>query len=137
VIALREARLADAQRVYAWNCAPDVRALSGDARPVSLAEHLRWYAARVKQGSFWIVEADGAPVGTVRLDGDAISIALDASARGRGVGKQAIAAACAGRASVTATVHAENLPSRRAFEACGFTQAATSGAFLTYRWSPT
>lgn len=137
MISLREARLADAQRVYAWNCAPDVRALSGDPRPVSLPEHLRWYAQRIKQGSFWIVEADGAPVGTVRLDGEAISIALDASARGRGIGKEAIAAACAGRASVTATVHVENHPSRRAFEACGFTASATSDAFLTYRWSPT
>jgi RimJ/RimL family protein N-acetyltransferase len=137
VIALRDATIDDAQRVYAWNCAPDVRAASGDQRPVAYADHLRWYQRRVQAGEFWIVEEDGEPVGVVRIDRDAISISLAPEARGRGIGQLAIAAACARRGEpIVATVRTTNAASRACFEACGFSTVALRDAFVFYRWSP-
>jgi len=140
VVALRDAGPGDAGSVYAWNCATDVRALSGDPRPIAFADHVRWFERRVAAGSFWIVELDGAPVGTVRLDGAAISIALDGSVRGRGVGRRAIAAACgrvaqAGGGAVVAKIHVRNHSSRACFEACGFRPVAERDGFVSYQWS--
>ena len=63
MIALRDARPDDAERVYAWNCAADVRAVSGDPRPVALADHVRWYRRRLRDGAIWIIESDGEPLG--------------------------------------------------------------------------
>jgi spore coat polysaccharide biosynthesis protein SpsF len=138
VISLRDARPEDAQRVYAWNCAPEVRALSGDARPVAFTDHVRWFRKRLREPRMWIVEDLGVAVGIVRIDGDdAISIALDPAARGRGIGRRAIAAACALRdGAVVASIHQDNHASRACFEACGFAAFAQRDAFVTYRWSP-
>jgi L-amino acid N-acyltransferase YncA len=141
-VSLRAAAAADCVQVYAWNFAPDVRAVSGRRTIVSLAEHSAWYTRRITDGGIWIVLVSGAPVGVVRIDGSGpgmISIALDATARGRGVGKRAIAAACdAWARPVVAQIRNDNLPSRAAFEACGFTAVATMSTdeLVTYTWRP-
>ena len=137
MIALRDAQPDDAERVYAWNCAADVRAVSGDPRPVALADHVRWYRRRLRDGAIWIIESDGEPLGVVRIDRDALSIALAPEARGRGIGRRAIAAACARRKEpIVATVRTTNTVSRACFEACGFAAVAMRDAFVFYRWSP-
>lgn len=142
-VALRAARTEDCEQVYAWNCAPDVRAVSRDARPIHFDDHRRWFARRMKLATpLWIIEADGEPAGTVRLDRDehariSISIALGAAARGRGIGRRAIELACARWAAV---VHAEildtNLASRACFEACGFVPLEHHANLVTYVWTP-
>lgn len=138
MITLRDARPEDSARVHAWNCAPEVRALSGDPRPVAFAEHTRWYRQRIRIGAMWIIEHAGDPVGVVRIDGNKISIALAAEARGRGIGRHAIVAACAKRREpIVATIHTTNYASRACFEACGFAAYAEGDAFVSYRWSPT
>ena len=140
MIALRPATMEDCERVWAWNFAPDVRAVSNDTTVVALAQHVTWYANRLSLAGapMWIVEDEGAPVGVVRIDPDGrISIALGAEARGRGIGKRAIAAACGAWARpVVATVRNTNEASRACFEACGFAKTAATDEVVVYQWRP-
>ena len=140
-ITMRDARIDDCDRVFVWNCAPEVRAMSGDPRIIALSDHRSWFQRRLSGGPMWIVEDDGAPVGVVRLDPGAdvtvISIALAPEARGRGIGRRAIAAACASYARpIDATIRVRNSASRACFEACGFVLTSVTEDLVTYRWSP-
>ena len=139
--ALRAALPADCEDVYAWNCAPEVRAISGDPRPIALADHVQWFQRRVQHGQIWIVEDAGTAAGVVRIDphGDTarISIALAPRARGRGLGRRAIALACAAYAApVDAVIRIDNSASRAAFESTGFALISVTASFATYRWRP-
>ncbi len=137
MISLRAATLADCEQVWEWNFAPDVRAMSNDPAVVELARHAAWFARRLAAGAFWIVEADGAACGSVRIDGGRISIALAHTARGKGIGKRAIAEACAAWGQpVTAQIREDNQPSRAAFEACGFIANENADRVVTYQWRP-
>jgi spore coat polysaccharide biosynthesis protein SpsF len=145
-VTLRRARAGDRERVWEYNFAPDVRALSRDARAVTFAEHVRWYERRLARlgDPMWIVEEDRVAVGVVRLDrigeaGDVarISIALAARARGRGIGRRAIAAACqAWNRPIVAEVLDGNAASRACFEACEFESVHERDGLVTYHWSP-
>jgi L-amino acid N-acyltransferase YncA len=139
VIVLRTATLADCERVYRWNFAPDVRAKSKSQAPVSLADHTRWYTNRLaSEAPMWIVTEEGVPLGVVRVDDNGrISIALDPSARGRGIGRRAIFSACQlWLRPLLAEVLVSNVASRACFEACGFVAIAESNDVVTYHWSP-
>lgn len=146
-VVLRRARLADCERVWGFNFAPDVRAVSGSAEPVSPATHAAWFTQRLAEidAPMWIIESEGEAVGVVRIDRvvgptrfGRISIALDRSARGRGIGQAAITEATRAWAGPTlAEIHPDNTASRTAFEACGFAlSGASQGALLSYAWSP-
>ncbi len=135
-VTLRSARIDDCERVWRWNCAPDVRAVSRSTEPVPYADHVRWYLRRLGD-PLWIVEAAGVPVGVVRVSAGVMSVALDTAARGRGIGKQAIRLACAmSTTPIDAEIAAANVASRAAFATCGFRPVDESAAFITYRWSP-
>lgn len=140
MISLRAARLDDCERVWEWNFAADVRARSKSHATVTLADHARWYAARIASGSpMWIVEDAGRPVGVIRLDPTLgfcrVSIALAAEARGRGIGRRAIELACRqARNVVVAEILADNVPSRKCFESCGFVETDSRGDLVTYRY---
>ena len=134
---LRVATLEDCERVWQWNFAADVRAVSNDPTIVELARHAAWYVHRLQNGAFWIIEHDDEAVGTVRIDDGRLSIALAATARGKGLGKRAIAAACVAWAQpVGAHVRPDNQPSRAAFEAAGFVSTGRESELVTYQWSP-
>lgn len=142
-IALRAATSDDCEAVWRWNCAPEVRARSRAPGEVSLAEHATWYARRLASADpMWVVEADGVARGVVRIDdaaarGGRISIALGAEARGQGIGRRAIAAACrAWGRPIFAEILVDNLASRAAFEACGFRADGARGELVTYHWNP-
>lgn len=143
MVTLREAVAADCEQVWAWNFSPDVRARSTRAASVTLADHARWFARRIAdEDPMWIIETPAGPVGVVRLDSvgrglSRISIALDAAARGRGIGRRAITAVCQrwGR-PIFAEILADNLPSRACFEACGFRSVVECDGLLTYHWDP-
>lgn len=149
-VELRPASWADVDRVWRWNNAADVRARSIDPEPIGRSEHERWFRARLAEADhfMWIAVAGGADIGVVRIDGRAaggatVSIALDAGARGRGLGRESLAAACrafAGArpgAAIEAWIAEDNHASVRCFEGCGFHRvgAAERGArnFLIYR----
>lgn len=140
-VTLRDVHPDDRDRVYAWNCAPEIRAVSADPRPVTPSDHARWFAARQPLGSFWIIEDDGVPVGTLRIDqhvgATSISIALGPEARARGVGRRAIRIACEAHGRpVEATIRHDNQPSLACFAACGFVPISATDDLVTYRWSP-
>ena len=108
-VALRRAHSADCERVWAFNFAPDVRAVSGTAEPVSPAQHAAWFAQRLSEvdAPIWIIESEGEAVGVVRIDRirgpsrfGRISIALDRAARGRGIGLARVNASSAPWAAV-------------------------------------
>lgn len=143
-ITLRTAAPSDCEAVWRWNFAPDVRARSKHDQAVALGEHARWFERRIGNPCepMWVIEEYLVPVGVVRLD-DApngmsrISIALAASARGRGIGKAAISAVCrAWGQPIFAEIFANNLPSRACFEACGFHSVVSCDDLLTYHWDP-
>jgi len=142
-VTLRAAGPEDCERVWMYNFAPDTRAMSQRSEIVALVEHARWYARRLTDADapMWIVEEWGAPVGVLRLDPrretTLISIALAAAARGRGIGRSAIAAVClAWRRPIIAEIFADNYASRVCFEACGFREIGENDSYVTYRWSP-
>jgi RimJ/RimL family protein N-acetyltransferase len=142
VVALRDAGPDDCEPIWRWNFAPDVRSKRAEA--VAFAEHERWFTRRIADGHepIWVIEAEGTPVGVVRLDlvGSGlwrISIALGPEARGHGIGQWAVAATCRACAGpVVAEIFGDNLASRACFEACGFRSVVECDGLFTYYWDP-
>lgn len=138
-ITLRDAGPDDCERVWQWNFAPDVRAVSKHSHEVPFTEHARWFRARLEQPApMWIIEEVTAAVGVVRVDPDGrISIAIAPKARGRGIGKHAVTMACATWGKpIVAEIDVANIASRACFEACGFVAIHERDTFVTYRWTP-
>ena len=67
-VTLRAATLDDCERVWPWNFAADVRAMSNDPTIVELASTPPGTCAASPSGAIWIIEDDGVPVGVVRID---------------------------------------------------------------------
>ena len=144
MVTLRPVTHDDRGRIWAWNNDPTVRAQSLDPRPISAESHLRWFAARMIDPltRMSIILADGEAVGLVRLERTAadqparISIVLDGAARGRGLGRAAIALACrADGGPVVAEILRDNHGSLAAFEAAGFRVVDPRARVLQLRWS--
>ncbi len=72
-VTLRRADLTDRERVYEYNFASDVRAVSGSPNTVSYSDHVRWFSTRIIDPSspIWIVEQYGDKFhdGTIPRDG--------------------------------------------------------------------
>ena len=78
--ALRDLTDADKDRILAWRNSPDVRAYMYTDHVIAPHEHDRWWAsiAGDQRRRYWIIEANGAPVGLANL--------ADPSVRGMGLG---------------------------------------------------
>lgn len=134
---LREATLADADRLLAWRNDPGARAASFDSGLVSREEHVAWLSARLgrPEHRIWIGELGGEPVGVVRfaMDGRVatISVAVASERRGSGIGARLIAGGCgrlAGESAadvVDAWIRLENDASLAAFRSATFRLAET------------
>ncbi len=145
-IGLRPARRDDgAFLLLLRNDADAVRfSLSGNA--VDPRQHDAWFRARMADPAsrISIAELDGVPVGMVRVDvADAIgkvSIAVDPTQRGHGLGRAilvALQAQWAGDVGVVrleADVAETNTASRKAFTAVGFTQIRSIAGVETFAW---
>jgi len=138
-IALRAADEDDVRAFWAWRNDESARAASFSPEPVPFDQHERWYRERLADPHTLlhvVVGPDAQPVGYVRFalaGGEAeISIALDASTRGRGYGTAAIDRGCeallrGGLADrIVARVKLGNEISRRAFLRAGFVERVRS-----------
>jgi UDP-2,4-diacetamido-2,4,6-trideoxy-beta-L-altropyranose hydrolase len=137
-VTLRAARADDASLIRDWRNDADTVRSSAIARPVSDAEHARWFAATLTdaQRRLWLAEENGVPVGQVRVDfnGDAgvFSIVVAPEHRGRGVGQAMLRGALAeveregGATRLVALAREENLASIHAFEQAGFSRKGLS-----------
>lgn len=133
-IGLRPANAADEQSLLEWRNDAETRRWSLQAVEIDAAAHSRWLRAKLdapETTRIYIAEVDGLPVGQARLDrreaetGE-ISVGLDGSARGKGLGVELIrAASLQGIADlrlteVVAIIKVGNDPSARAFARAGY-----------------
>lgn len=147
---LRPVGEGDLRRLWEWSNDPTVRRQSFDSSPIEWDDHVSWFKGRQEdpRSSIYIVESPpGLPVGVVRFaaddDGSAVvSIAIDPSARGTGVGSNALRVACArvrgeGVSRVYAFIKPDNASSIGAFTRAGFaaTSARSHAGALAFEWN--
>lgn len=131
----RRATLDDAEIMWHWRNDPEVRAISFNKQIIPFEHHQAWLKQRLgnAQTTLWIVEdQEGSAVGQVRFELDVeyqsalISIIIDQTRRGRGLGTILIAAACnelfkrTETRRVVAQIKPSNAASEKAFRAAGF-----------------
>ena len=134
-IALRPATLEDCKFVWETNNHPTVRAVSLSSDEIVWEDHVRWYAQLLEDENrhLLIGQHEAANAGVIRFDLDddlegnrcVVSVALAASFRGQGFGRQLISegtkhALVRWCDVVTAWVMPDNTASRRAFEQAGY-----------------
>ena len=123
----------DAPLLWRWANDADTRRWSFDPAPIPYADHVAWLRARVASDStrLWIFSDECGPAGQIRLDvadGVAdVSLAVAPERRGHGLGtamlRQALASVRSewpGEVRLRAQVFADNAPSLRLFQRCGF-----------------
>jgi RimJ/RimL family protein N-acetyltransferase len=131
-VTLRAAREDDFTLIRALRNDADAVRFSTSARPVSAAEHARWFSLALAdpRTHLWMAEENGVAVGQVRVDVDGeaavFSIAVATASRGRGVGQAMLRLALAEVeresrvTTVRAVTHPDNPVSIHAFERVGF-----------------
>lgn len=142
---LRPVRAEDSGLLFAWVNSPASLAASLDTNAsITRDAHEGWFAARLADPHtrIWIVERDGAPVGSVRFqdkgDGPEVAIYIDASARDVGVAGSALGLALdearavwPGRDAI-ARVRPDNAASQRVFGRAGFAVQKQAHDHLIY-----
>ena len=146
-IHLRNAEPIDEKFVWEVNNEATVRSVSLSTQPIPYHDHIRWFASKLgdDRAHLAIVEVNGERAGVLRLeqldDCIEISLALEPSFRGRGVGTVAIRHGCRlageklGAHPLVARVLRVNAASIRAFEHAGFVcdvDKSATVARLTY-----
>ena len=142
-VVLRRATIYDALLFYALRLESETRRFTPafDA-PLSLEDHVTWFADRVWTAAWYVAEQDGQPVGIVRLDTGRdhtdrsyVSIIVAPSVRGRGIGLamlQELTQLTPGPRY--ACIHQLNAPSVRVFEQAGYTYTGeVTGVWRVYR----
>jgi spore coat polysaccharide biosynthesis protein SpsF len=131
-VRLRGALRADSERVWVWRNDPETRAASFDPEAIPWETHEEWFRETLSRHDrrLYIVVADGADTGLVRLDVvDAeaeVSIHLAPEARYRGIGAMALRAVVGeafdglGLTRVYGNIRPDNQPSLAAFAKAGF-----------------
>ena len=144
---LRPARADDSRKVWLWRNDYATRSWSQTSDPIAWQDHEGWWRSALasSERELLIAEIEGAPIAALRFDrtpdrGAEVSINLASSARGSGLGGQILAQACRtflaenGTMPLHATIHRDNLASRRIFERIGFvsTGALSNSSFERY-----
>ena len=145
---VRAATLADARDIWIWRNDPETRAHSGTRAPVAWEDHMAWLSARLRcsRCAIYIVQAlhreagPPTPVAVVRFDQSrdgpdcwTLSLNVRPDWRGRGIGREALAAACRalfethGHQVLRAEIHPRNIASIRVFSGIGFVRLDRSG----------
>lgn len=125
---LRRATARDARFLFDLANDPLTRAMSFSTDPIPWDTHVAWLDRVLADSDrrLWVGELDGEPVAMGRLDAidgqEVVSVALAPAHRGKGLAVHLVQAlGQAARLPLVAEIKAENVPSIRAFEACGFT----------------
>ncbi len=125
----------DRRLLWRWANDPTVRANSFNPAPISWEAHCAWFARQMGAADvrFWLLAADGVPVGHIRYDreGDSaiLSYTVAPGERGQGFGTELLrrtaARACRelGVRRVSGVTFTANHASIRAFQKAGFQQA--------------
>jgi RimJ/RimL family protein N-acetyltransferase len=133
-VRLRPAVSEDALEVWRIANEPAVRAHSFRKEPIPLAEHLKWFGAKLKDadGRFWVVETGFVVAGQVRYaragDQAEVHYSVRGAFRGKGLGTLALSQsrqlACRelGVKRLTGVVISPNEPSERSFASAGWTR---------------
>lgn len=144
-IVIRPLAETDAAALLAWRNDPTAYRWFRDARPLSDDEHKRWMTSHLADDpeTVWVADLGGVPAGCVRLEqGDCqtveVSIVVDRSARGSGVGS-ALLAHCIAQArlralgAISAEVNVANGASLGLFTGSGFQTIGHDGEFVRLR----
>ena len=133
---LRPATATDVLLYFEWANDPDVRKMSFDGNSIPIGDHRIWFARKLESPHVLMLVLEApAPVGQIRFDvaNDValIGFSLARHARGRGLGSyllrqggQHLHARFPDVRTARGLVKADNIASRRAFEAAGFHVAA-------------
>jgi GNAT superfamily N-acetyltransferase len=148
-VTLRKAVPQDCEPVWEWSFSTDLRVVMQAPRIVLFRDYQRWFRERLadRQTPLWIVEESGAGVGVVLIDRHdkqalpRLTIVLSPRARGKGIGRRALARLCEQwQRPIIAEVATDNLPGVRSLEAAGFGRASErqvgAQTRCTYLWSP-
>ncbi|MEQ1657147.1 MAG: UDP-2,4-diacetamido-2,4,6-trideoxy-beta-L-altropyranose hydrolase [Hylemonella sp.] len=133
-LALRPARREDGPMLHRWRNHTAVRAVSGSADVIPLADHMAWLQRVLVASDRWlfVAEVGQLPVGSIRFDQVekgriVVSLYLDPELLGLGLGQRLLLAgegALLGRLGGSFTVDADVMPgnvaSQHLFEACGY-----------------
>ena len=147
-VILRRATWEDAERLLAWRNDGETRRQSITEARVSPEEHHAWMTRTLggtARRRLYIAEHDGHAIGTGRLESFAswtdISLTVAPAHRGQGYARRIIRAlvdeadADGLLPRLVAVVKPDNLPSLRAFLACGFVpDLGPPPALLTLEW---
>jgi RimJ/RimL family protein N-acetyltransferase len=145
VVTLRPATRDDAADLLAWRNDPITRGNSRNTAEVTPAEHAAWLDRVLADPNrrLWVGMVHRVPVGTSSatrgVDGAVeIAVTVAPDARGRGLAAKLVSGAVEQARSVwraariRAEIKPDNVPSRRAFERCGFVLIADAGDLLDY-----
>ena len=132
-IRLRLAAATDCELIWKWANDPDVRSVSFNTDQIPLEDHVKWFNNRLNRDDvrFYLAVTDrGVPLGYARFEPDTgstvVSVLLDPTFRGRGLGSVLIDEACrqfsrdTSLSTVKAYIKQDNQSSRRAFDRAGF-----------------
>lgn len=135
LFSFRLATAEDAEMLLNWRNDPEVRSVSFNDAAIELDSHIKWLGRRLNDPNtaIWVAEnRDRRPVGQVRFElNDSgtqaiVSIIVEQSMRGRGVGKVLIALASeeffesSSASEIVAQIKPGNVASEKAFKAAGF-----------------
>lgn len=133
----------DEKRIWEIRNNPEVRNVSGDSRIIKLEQHHKWFAKRLKSNAenfLVVVDVSNKTIGYARIDKDVstdlwrVSIAMEKSIRGRGVGTALLnklkGINHGNKRDLLAEVRKENVGSIKFFESNGFTICEEDDKFV-------
>lgn len=143
-IRLQPAHREDANLALAWRNDPALWARSGTGRPVTPAEHARWWDEHAMDATrcrLWLVKVGGLVSGMVRFDrvetAAMVSLYIAEAMRGRGIGARAFLSAWSHRPSWAETAEAlvriDNPDAQAFFGRLGFQELARNDELIRYR----
>jgi RimJ/RimL family protein N-acetyltransferase len=119
---IRAATMEDAQRLFAWRNDALTREMSISQDLVTWECHLAWLGKRLARTEphLYIVEKDGTPVATYRIDGnDEVSYTVAPEFRRQGVATALLGEALTRHGPLKAEIFRDNLGSIKAAERAG------------------